>query len=303
MTIRGSLLRTAARVGATLTVVGLVLAPTAAMALDGSIAHVEAKPGSLKVLVSVPADADVDLDGVTVTVDGEDAEATAAPIDSDSTVKRTAVLAIDTSNSMAGGRFFGAKSAAREFISSVPADVRVGIVTFAGEVTTVLPPGQDRAGALAMVDGLTLSKGTRLYDGVIQAVDLLGDEGQRSLLVLSDGADTSDTPIESATTAIKDADVLTDVVSLELSGTALQALQELATAGQGQVISSDPAALRAAFAAEADVLARQVLVEATLPAGFARRWSRVRRRCHHVTRRGPRRRGPSTSDRWPSDSG
>ncbi len=34
------------------------------------------------------------------------------------------------------------------------------------------------------------------------------------------------------------------------------------------MISSDPAALQAAFAAEADVLARQVLVTATLPPGF-----------------------------------
>ena len=103
---------------------------------------------------------------------------------------------------------------------------------------------------------------------MIQAVDVAGDEGQRSLLVLSDGADTSETPIESATAAIKDAGVLADVVALEQSGKALEALQSLATAGQGQVISSDPAALQAAFAAEADVLARQVLVTATLPVGL-----------------------------------
>jgi len=263
-----TVLRTAARAAAAMTAAGLAFAPTAAMAEDGTITHVEAKPGKLQVLVSVPADADVDLDGVSVTVDGEEAEATAAPVDNDTTVKRTAVLAIDTSLSMEGGRFFGAKSAAREFISSVPADVRVGIVTFAGDVTTVLPPGKDRDAALSVVDGLTLTRGTRLYDGVVQAVDLLGDDGQRSLLVLSDGADTSQTPIEAATSAITDADVLTDVVSLNLSGTALEALQQLATAGHGQVISSEPAALRAAFAAEADVLARQVLVKATLPEGF-----------------------------------
>ena len=144
----------------------------------------------------------------------------------------------------------------------------VGIVTFAGAVTTALAPSKDRKAALAVVNGLALSKGTLLHDGVIQAVDVLGDEGQRSLLVLSDGADTSQTPIEAATTAIQDAGVLTDVVALEQSGAALEALQQLATAGQGQVISSDPAALQAAFAAEADILARQVLVDATLPDGF-----------------------------------
>ena len=47
---------------------------------------------------------------------------------------------------------------------------------------------------------------------------MAGTEGQRSLLVLSDGADTSDTPIETATAAIEDAEVLADVVALEQYG-------------------------------------------------------------------------------------
>ena len=96
----------------------------------------------------MPADADVDLDGVTVTVDGEEAEATAAPVDSDTTVRRTSVLAIDTSKSMEGSRFDAAKVAAREFISTVPDDVYVGIVTFAGEVDHGPAPSQDRDAAL-----------------------------------------------------------------------------------------------------------------------------------------------------------
>ena len=262
--------RTAVRSLGAIVALGLTLLPSAALAADGSITHVEAKPGSVQVLVSVPADADVDLEGVTVTVDGEKSAATAAPVDSDTTVRRTSVLAIDTSQSMEGSRFDAAKVAAREYISTVPDDVYLGIVTFAGDVTTVLPPSQDRDAALAVLDGLTLTKHTRLYDGVIQSVEVAGDEGQRSLLVLSDGADTSETPIESAAAAIKDAGVFADVVALEQSGKALEALQSLATAGQGQVISSDPAALQAAFAAEADVLARQVLVTATLPKGFSK---------------------------------
>jgi tight adherence protein B len=262
------LLRATAKTLTALTAVGLALVPSAALAADGSITHVETEPGTVQLLVSVPADADVDLDGVEVKIDGKAADATAAPADSDTTVRRTAVLAIDTSNSMEGSRFDAAKLAAHEFISSVPDDVYVGIVTFAGEVTTVLPPTTDRGAAQTVLDALTLAKGTRLYDGVIQAVDEAGEEGQRSLLVLSDGADTSETPIENATTAISDAEVLTDVVALDQKGPSLDALQQLATAGDGQVISSDPAALQAAFAAEADVLARQVLVTATLPSSF-----------------------------------
>jgi tight adherence protein B len=248
--------------------VGLALAPSAALAADGAITHVETQPGTIQVLVSVPADAQVELDHVKVTVDGTATKATAETAGADTTVRRTSVLAIDTSRSMKGARFDAAKAAAQEFISTVPDDVYVGIVTFAGDVSTGLAPTTDRAAAQNVLDGLTLSRQTRLYDGVIQAVNVAGAEGQRSLLVLSDGADTSDTPIDSATSAIKDAGVLADVVALDQKGEALDALQQLATAGQGQVISSDPDALRAAFAAEANVLAHQVLVTATLPSEF-----------------------------------
>jgi tight adherence protein B len=272
------LARVTVRALAALSAVGLALVPSAAFAADASITHVETKPGSVQVLVSVPADADVDLDGVEVTVDGQAAEATAAPAESDTTVRRTAVLVIDISKSMEGSRFEAAKGAAREFISAVPEGVSIGIVTFASDVTTALTPTTDRDAATAVLDKLTLTKKTRLYDGVIQAVDVAGTDGQRSLLVLSDGADNSDTPIEQVTSAIKDAGVLADVVALERSGPRadLAALQQITEAGQGQVISTDPEALQEAFAAEADVLARQVLVTATLPSGFDKTEATIR---------------------------
>jgi tight adherence protein B len=265
-----TLTRTATRALAALAGVGLALAPTAAFAADGSITHVETKPGTIQVLVSVPSGAEVDLNGVKVTVDGKPAEATAEPAESDTDVQRTAVLVIDTSKSMQGDRFEAAKNAAREFITTIPDNVAVGIVSFSNEVTTELAPTTDHTAATAVLDQLQLARKTRLYDGVIQGVSVAGTEGQRSLLVLSDGADHSDTPIDDVTTAIKNADVLADVVAIEHSGPRadLSALQQIATAGEGQVISTDPAALQAAFAAEATVLADQVLVTATLPSDF-----------------------------------
>ena len=116
------------------------------------------------------------------------------PADADDAILRTTVLAIDTSKSMKGERFAAAQAAAREFISAAPADVLLGIVTFDSDVETALPPTQDRAAALAVVDALELKKQTLLYDGVLSAVQVVGDDGQRNVLVLSDGADTSETP-------------------------------------------------------------------------------------------------------------
>ena len=245
-------------------------APLPAGAADdgsASIAHVQRAGDTLQILVSVPRDASVDLSAVDVTVDGTGAKATATA--ATSAVRRTTVLAIDTSQSMAGARFAAAKSAAKTFLSTVPDDVYVGIVSFNSSVDRALEPTLDRARAASVVDGLELSRRTRLYDGIESAVKMAGSEGQRSLLVLSDGADTSATPLAAVTQKVHDAGVLLDAVALEQGARTPAPLTALARAGQGTVVQASPAALRRAFTAEADVLARQVLVTAELPASVS----------------------------------
>lgn len=258
-----SRLRSAAGLLAALLVV--LPATPAAAAEEATIAHVESTKDGLQLLVSVPADVEVDLRRVTVTVDGQPTEATAAPANSTTTVRRTAVLAIDASNSMRGARFDAAKAAALTFLDSVPDDVYVGIVSFAGNVSEPLDPTLDRDAARTVVEDLQLGPQTRLYDGVLAAVAMAGTDGQRTLLVLSDGADTSDTELDDVTRAVSRSEVLVDVVSLEQSGKAERALRELAEAGQGQVIDADAEALQEAFTAEADVLARQIVVNTQVP--------------------------------------
>ncbi|RHW26954.1 VWA domain-containing protein [Nocardioides immobilis] len=259
---------------AALAAVLVVLAPSTAWAAedDATIAHVEVADNGLRILVSVPSGAEVDLDAVAGTLDGDTLDATATSTGTDTTVQRTTVLAMDTSDSMArNGRFEAAKEAALTFLDNVPADVLVGIVTFDGDVSTALDPTTDRAAAEAVIDDLELSKGTLLYDGILAAVDLAGEGGQRSVLVLSDGADTgNDTGLTEVTAAIEDTATLVDVVSLDQENKpkAAAALSDLAAAGQGTVIESTGAALADAFAAEAEVLSDQILVTAPLPAGF-----------------------------------
>jgi tight adherence protein B len=223
----------------------LALAPvSAASAADGTIAHVEGTDDGLQILVSVPPDANIDLDGVSVTLDGQTADAAAVLADTDTRIRRTTILAIDTSDSMAGARFEAAKTAALAFIDSVPDDVYVGIVSFDAEVKNALAPTTDRDQARSVIDSLQLNRDTLLYDGVLSALDLAGTEGQRSVLVLSDGADTSSTKIATVASAIQQSEATVDVVALE------QADDEIA------------------FSGEAAILASQVLVTAQIPAGF-----------------------------------
>lgn len=248
----------------------LVLPLAPASAEDGTIAHVESTGEGLRVLVNVPPDADIDLSGVRATLDGEDLDAKASAAGGGSAVERTTVLAIDTSRSMAvAGRFAAAKAAATTYLDTVPGDVAVGIVSFDNDVTVALKPTQDRSAARAVVDGLSLQRDTLLYDGIVASVAAAGDKGQRTVLVLSDGADTGgQASLADVTKRIAATNTLVDVVSLGQTGAALAPLRTLAEAGNGQVIESSGAELAAAFRSEADVLAGQVLVTAPLPDGF-----------------------------------
>lgn len=253
----------------------LAAAPAHADTVGGtSIDYVERTDEGLQVLVSVPPDAAVDTESVAVTIDGTTAPATASPAESTTSVRRTAVLVMDTSNSMQGDRIEAAQSAALTFLETVPDDVYVGVVTFDSDVESAVEPTLDRDEARAVVEDLALSQQTRLYDGVAEGITMVGTEGQRQLLVLSDGADTSDTPLADVTTAITDSEVQVNVVSLEQDPP--DALAELAAAGEGESISADPEALAAAFSAQADVLARQVLVTAEVPSSVTAAEATVR---------------------------
>lgn len=238
----------------------------------GSIDHVETKAGELRLLYSLPglaAGTDPDLASLEVSINKQPVEATAAPVEdiaSAETVRRTTILAVDVSNSMRGERFSEAKEAALVFLQGAPDDLLVGIVTFARDVTTVQEPTLDRERVAGVIDELTLSPQTRLYDGVIEAIGALGEEGSRSLVVLSDGKDTSQTAVDAVTEAIRAAGVKVDVVALEQSTDAREPLEQMATAGGGALLTADdPAALVELFSDEAATLANQLLVRVRIP--------------------------------------
>jgi len=242
-----------------------LLAGPAQAADDASIDHAEHSNGELKLLVSVPGDAEIDLASVAVTFDGTEVEATAEAASSNNDVQRTTVLAIDTSDSMNGPRIEAAKTAALTYLDAVPANVTVGIVTFDNDVVVRQPPSLDRDALRAVINGLTLQHNTALYEGVKTALATTGTDGQRQVLVLSDGKDNTDAPLQPVIDAIKAAKIKVDVVALEQGAAAPQPLADMASASGGQVISASTEALTAAFSSEATALARQVLVTAKVP--------------------------------------
>lgn len=256
----------ATRAAATLAV-GVLLALGTALPAQAedevNIDHVEPADGRVSLVLAVdgiPGGADVEASSVRVEVDGRAVDSTAKLI-SAGDVERTTVLVLDASNSMRqGDKFAAATSAVDTFLASAPDDIRIGLVAFAGDIGTVVQPTTDHTSVQAALTDIELRKGTAVYDGIAEGLDLVGAEGSRSLLVLSDGGDTSSsTTLDVVGNDATDGGVVVDVVSLANPKNA-ETMSELAEDTGGQVIPAEQDALSAVFSAQADALAKQLLV-------------------------------------------
>jgi Ca-activated chloride channel homolog len=91
---------------------------------------------------------------------------------------RTIMLAIDVSGSMRAedvlpNRLVAAQEAAKEFVRSLPRDVRVGVVSFAGTAAVVQAPTVSRDDIVAAIDRFQLQRGTATGSGIILSLATL----------------------------------------------------------------------------------------------------------------------------------
>ena len=235
-----------------------------------TIDHVGTDRGTVTLLVStdgVPDGTPVDPSKVYVELNGSAVDSTSKLVDAGD-IDRSTVIVLDASKSMQGkGKFAAATAAINAFLDSAPEDVSIGLVAFAGKVTTTVAPTIDHADVREALGKIKLAAGTAVYDGIDEGVKLLTGDGARNLLVLSDGADTgSDATLDVATNDAKTAGVVVDVVSLA-AGADSDALSTVATETGGSVIPADPAALTSVFNERAAALDQQLLVTFTAPYG------------------------------------
>ena len=261
--------RAAAALAALVTV---ALWPATAHAATGRITNIDANGTRLRMVFaadSLPAGATLDPASVRVTVRGTPVEATAAPVTA-ATVSRTAELVIDTSGSMRGEGIAGAKAAALAFVDAVPADVRVGLVTFAETATVRVDPTTDRAAVRRAVAALQPTGETSLYDGILVGLRQVGRTGVRSLLVLSDGADTrSRATLGDVLNATRDSGITVDTVAFKTPDATGQVLRQIAASTSGRAVSASRAGdIGAAFRETARAISNQLVITATLPPGL-----------------------------------
>jgi Ca-activated chloride channel family protein len=96
-----------------------------------------------------------------------------APVD-----RSAMMLSIDVSGSMMSQdvvptRLDAAKAAARAFVRTLPARVRIGLVSFAGDAVLHMPPSAEHARVLEAIDRLSVRHRTAIGDGLVEALAAL----------------------------------------------------------------------------------------------------------------------------------
>lgn len=85
---------------------------------------------------------------------------------------RTIILAMDVSGSMRAtdvqpNRITAAQNAAKAFVADQPANVRIGVVSFAGTASVVQSPTHNREDIIAAIDRFQLQRATAIGSGII----------------------------------------------------------------------------------------------------------------------------------------
>ena len=156
--------------------------------------------------------------------------------------------------------------------------MKVGVVSFASTAGVDLKPTTDHKKVQSVVNGLRAKGETSLYAGVQKGVAALGTEGERSIVLLSDGEDTvaendggaanEKSQRAAAVRALQQGKVRAEVVAFK-NDAGQAVLNTFARAGGGTVVSAaDREAVKTAFDTAAQTLQSQVRFDITVPTGL-----------------------------------
>ncbi|CAO5245031.1 Ca-activated chloride channel homolog [Frankia sp. AgKG'84/4] len=143
--------------------------------------------------------------------------------------RATIMLAVDVSNSMAAtdiapNRLEAAKQGAQAFVDQLPPRINLGLVSFAGSATVLVPASTDRESVRAGLRGLQLGPATAIGEGIFASLQGITTAGRRfsqagqspppaAIVLLSDGETTRGRPNAAAIQAAKQAHVPVDTIA------------------------------------------------------------------------------------------
>lgn len=168
--------------------------------------------------------------------------------------RTTVVIAVDVSHSMraddvAPDRLAAAREAATGFIQDLPEHFNIGLVAFAGQAVTLVPPTTDRAVLQAQIEtlatGSIAQQGTAIGEAIatammaVRSLDAQAAENPppARVVLLSDGANTAGRSPADAATEAAGADLPVDTISFgTLSGQVVQGGEVIPVPVDGQTL-------------------------------------------------------------------
>ena len=175
-----------------------------------------------------------------------------------------AMLILDASSSMLeedadGSRIDAAKQAANDLVDSLPATANMGLMVYGAnesdapdnrdagckDIETLVPVGKvDKGKFTSAINGLTPKGYTPMGNSLRAAAKELGDEGQRSIILVSDGIDSCAPPPVcdvAKELAADGVDLAIHTVGFKVDDAAREELQCIAEAGNGEFHEADDA--------------------------------------------------------------
>jgi tight adherence protein B len=215
------------------------------------------------VTISLPGTASLTSDDVQLAENG-------APVGVESVQPLGApsidvVLAIDLSTSMRGAALQSAVEAAKRFLDGLPAEARVGVVTFSAQANVLVPLTTDRSKVEAALGHLPATRsGTALFDAVARAASMFQGAGQHNIVLLANGPNnTGETDRDSTITIANSAGATVFSVGFRDGDTDVQTMLHLATGTGGTYQSAQTAKLSSLYAQLASRISDQYVVTYT----------------------------------------
>jgi tight adherence protein B len=232
----------------------------ATLATDGSTTLVVAVEGD------VVGDDGVPPDAFTVAENGDEVDGLrVAPIlEEDIPPPSAIMLVFDVSGSAAGEPLEAAREAAIGFVQLVmPRGVEVGLLPFSTTAEVSVPITDDPSAVTEGLAELEADGRTALYDAIILAAQQLeGRDGERRIVLFTDGGDNeSSATLEEATAAANAVEAPLDNVALITDEQDPDVLERLATATDGDLLEvQELEQLEVAFAEVAQSLTSQYVL-------------------------------------------
>jgi tight adherence protein B len=242
----------------------------------------EASPGNLEVTVAMSGTAwdgsqRLDQSNFTAAINGRPVgvtEATPLQEQQGERGKVAVVMAVDTSGSMLEeNNIARARAAAATLVQRMPQGTRLGLVAFSNDPAVVQPLTANHQQVRQAIGRLAAQGDTALYDAVVLGSQQLArEQGQRNLVVLSDGRDEgSSARLEQAVAAAERQGVTVYTVGLNVPGRDQDqaALKRLASGTDGRAFEvNDANNLVTLFGSIGQALASQYVVAMKLPSGL-----------------------------------